>query len=77
MNSNELVPIGEYARAFWEVWSRQSIEGHEARVWRRLAYATRYGHIPLSEALSLGTYELLQFNNALNDIVGEENKPRS
>jgi len=57
------------------VWSRQNVDEHEGRVWTRLAYATRYGHIPLSEALSLGTHELLQFNDALAEIVRQENAP--
>jgi hypothetical protein len=58
------------------VWARQNVDEHERRVWTRLAYATRYGHIPLSEALSLGTHELLMFTDALNEIVGQENGPK-
>lgn len=64
------------AIGFWYAWAKRSVEDHEARVWSRLAYACRYGHIPLSEALSLGTLELLRFCKALDEIVSQENAPR-
>lgn len=54
--------------------SNTSTEESETRIWRRIAYSTRYGKgVTLSEALHIGTYELLRFNMALDSIVKEEN----
>lgn len=44
------------------------------RVWKRVAYATRYGKIGLSEAMSLDQMHLTEFIDAVGDIVQEENR---
>jgi hypothetical protein len=44
-------------------------------VWKRLAYATRYGHVPLTEVLHMDSTSLADYLAALNEIVGEENRP--
>ncbi len=46
------------------------------RLWRRLAFATRYGHVPLSEVLDLDQRYLADYCGALAAIVKEENTPK-
>lgn len=43
-------------------------------VWKRVAYATRYGRIGLAEAMGLDQHALGAFLQALSEIVGEENR---
>lgn len=60
--------------ALVHAYGQTTVEEIEDRLWQRLAYATRYGRgITLTEALRLGTYELLRYNLALNHIVEQEN----
>ena len=49
---------------------------HVRRLWRRLAFATRYGHTPLSEVLDLDERYLGEYCDALAQIVKEENAPK-
>ena len=46
-----------------------------ALLWKALAYAGRYGHQPLDGALRMTLRELDAFNEAVSNIVEEENKP--
>jgi hypothetical protein len=64
-----------YGMALWSSWAELSTDEVESRVWDRIAYATRYGHITLSEAFSLDSPDLIRFNRALNKIVEQENTP--
>lgn len=60
--------------AYVHAFGQMTAEEIESRLWQRLAYATRYGRgITLTEALQIGTYELLRYNEALNQIVEQEN----
>ena len=47
------------------------------RITRRVAYACRYGHISLNDALNVDARYLEAFNEELADIVKEESKPRN
>lgn len=51
------------------------IEYHELLM-KRVAYATRYGHITLAEAMGCDVVFLVAFNKALNSIVEEEMRER-
>jgi len=46
----------------------------EKELWKTIAFATRYGHITLTEAVHLDTYYLRLFCEGLAEIVQEENK---
>lgn len=50
-------------------------EEAERLVWKRVAYAGRYGRASLTEALSLPEHHLSNYLEALADIVREENRP--
>ncbi len=54
-------------------WKGVGTEGAEKLVWKRVAYATRYGKAGLLEALELDQYALQGFLEAVSDIVQEEN----
>ena len=43
-------------------------------LWKRVAYATRYGRATLGEAMSLGQDDLQAFIEAVGEIVKEENQ---
>jgi len=53
------------------------VSDYERKIWRRLAWICRYGHIPLTEALHMETRAGLLFADELQVIVEGENKPRS
>jgi hypothetical protein len=56
-------------------WRKVSAEEGRHRVWKRVAYATRYGKgVTLSEVLSLDQMQLNGFLEALSDLVKEENE---
>lgn len=45
------------------------------RLWRRVGWACRYGHIPLSDAMSIDSSYLEEFSMAVAAIVkGEQPK---
>lgn len=53
---------------------------HRARrmrrnAWERLAYVARYGNVPPSEAGQWEIADLIDFANAIAEIVRAENKP--
>ncbi len=50
-------------------------EEPQKRIWKRLAYATRYGKAGLLDAASMCADSLQSFLEAVSDIVEEENKP--
>ena len=55
-------------------WSKLDLDLHIRRVWKRVAYMTRYGHISLEEAVSLDLPSISSYLDALSEIVSEENK---
>jgi len=55
----------------------QGREHREKELWEAVAYAGRYGHMPLSEALNLSLSDLRKFNAAVGNIVKQENEPRA
>jgi hypothetical protein len=63
--------------AFWcsyvFAWREHHVDEAVAMLWRRVAYATRYGRIGLGEAMALGQDDLQAFISAVSSIVQEEN----
>ena len=61
-------------------WRKASAAEGEHRVWKRVAYAVRYGKgVSLTEALELSQLQLNGLLEALSELVREENeanKPR-
>jgi hypothetical protein len=58
-------------------WSKVELAERRRGIMRAVAYTTRYGHVPLSEALSCDWDFLRRFNEALASLVREENaKPK-
>jgi hypothetical protein len=56
-------------------WQQMGTEPATALIWKRVAYATRYGHCGLREALSeLPLRALTAYTLALAEIVEEENE---
>lgn len=55
-------------------WASTDLVLYSKRIWKRVAYATRYGMISLSEALAMDLGSMRSFNEALDEIVHEENK---
>lgn len=47
------------------------------KLWKRVAYATRYGHAGLEDVLHMPQEHLQGYLEALNEIVGEENRKPS
>ena len=43
-------------------------------IWSRIAFVTRYGHITLTEALTMPVSDLRFYSEALADIVHQENE---
>ena len=54
-------------------WSGVDLAERRRGLMRAVAYSTRYGHIPLSEALACSWDFLKRYNEALASIVREEN----
>ena len=50
-------------------------EGGVEEIWRRVAFATRYGHIGLAEALTMPVRDLALYGRALADLIESENTP--
>ena len=46
---------------------------YQKTLWDRFAYASRYGHQPLSTVMGMTLIDLRSFNDALGRIVAEEN----
>ncbi len=46
---------------------------YEKQVWKRVAYACRYGHQSLDIVLHMGSHQLGLLIEALSDIVQDEN----
>jgi hypothetical protein len=44
-------------------------------MWRRLAYAARYGNQPLAGLMAMTVSDLDRFNAALNGLLREEEAP--
>lgn len=74
---HQLPPSVAFWAAYAVAWQKQGTEDGLRLVWKRVAYATRYGRVGLSEALGLGQDHLQEYIEALGDIVGEENKKPS
>jgi hypothetical protein len=45
----------------------------QRQLWKRIAYTTRYGHIPLREALDMDAETAIFYLEALGELVREEN----
>jgi hypothetical protein len=59
----------------WAVaWEQVGVESALGVVWKRVAYATRYGHCGLGEALRMPQEQLQHYLDALSEIVQEENE---
>lgn len=56
------------------VWDRNGTDAGAKKVWRRIAYATRYGNAGLTEALELDQMALQDYLEAVSEIVQEENQ---
>ena len=56
-------------------WSKIGTERPLRELWSRIAYATRYGRITLTEAVELDQWQLNRFLVALNELVRQENGP--
>ena len=54
-------------------WREHHTDDAVALLWKRVAYATRYGRAGLEEALCLGQDHLDQYIRALSDLVKDEN----
>ncbi len=67
-----------FSLAFWvgfaAAWRLVGTEDALQRLWKRVAYATRYGHVGLNEALSIDNHKLQGFLDAVSELVAEENK---
>lgn len=64
--------------AFWLAfafgWKKANdVEMSIAHLWKRVAYACRYGNASITEASNLPMEQLGGFLNALSEIVEEEN----
>lgn len=55
-------------------WRRYGTEDHVAGLYKRLAYACRYGRAGLLDAMVCDTVTLQRFCNAVAEIVDEENE---
>lgn len=55
-------------------WRRHTEEPGLELLWKRVAFATRYGRAGLEEALSMPQGALQSFLEAVGRIVEEENK---
>ena len=51
-----------------EARTKEIIEG--------VAFATRYGHVPYSEAMAIDKKDLALYNEALAKMIRQENRPR-
>lgn len=70
-----MAPLGIAYWASWVVaWKANDTEAALSLLWRRVAYATRYGRATLGEALNLDPWALGAFCEAVSEIVSQENK---
>lgn len=64
--------------AYWAslvlAWKEHDLEEALALLWKRVAYATRYGRASLGEVLGLDQSHLEQYLRAVVAIVNEENE---
>lgn len=67
--------------AYWAswvlAWREHDLEEALALLWKRVAYATRYGRASLGEVLGLDQSHLEQYLRAVVKIVDEENESNS
>jgi hypothetical protein len=54
-----------------ERWRRSNAK---PKIWSRIAFVTRYGHITLTEALTMPVSDLNDYSEALADLIEEENR---
>ena len=60
----------------WQMaWQRVGTTEAVRKLWSRIAYATRYGRIALTEAVRLDQTQLSRYLEALSEIVKSENGP--
>lgn len=52
----------------------RGVGDNEGRIWKLLAYAGRYGHQPVSEAMQLTTRQLGRLVDSVAQLVREENE---
>jgi hypothetical protein len=55
-------------------WREHDLDDAVGLLWKRVAYATRYGRASLTEVLGLDQSHLERFLRALVDLVNEENE---
>ena len=53
-----------------ERWRKK---GARAEIWKRIAFITRYGHISLTEALTMPVADLRDYSEALAELIKAEN----
>lgn len=53
----------------FEYWAKDAID----RIFRRVAFACRYGHIGYQEAMDMPVRDLNEFCSALSEMIKEEN----
>lgn len=53
-----------------ERWKKKDAKGE---IWKRIAFVTRYGHITLTEALTMPVADLRAYGDALADLIQAEN----
>lgn len=70
-----LAPAVAFQAAIIGAWIKAADQEEMlGKVWRRVAYATRYGKAGLNEALSMPQEDLAWFCQAVGEIVDEENR---
>lgn len=62
-----------YWAAYVIAWREHGTEDAVGMLWKRVAYATRYGRCGLGEAMGLGQDDLESYIQAVSAIVKEEN----
>lgn len=61
--------------AWGEAWRRVGTGSAKRKLWRSVAYVTRYGRTSLREAMQLDQEMLGEYGEALGEIVSKENGP--
>ena len=54
-----------------ERWRKRDTRGE---IWKRIAFVTRYGHITLTEALTMPVADMRDYAQALSELVKGENE---